>query len=286
VNKPDIAVTTFEALRGRLFGLAYRMLGARADAEDIVQETYVRWHQAAQGSVENPEAWLVTTTTRLAIDRLRRLKTEREAYVGPWLPEPIVTHAPPDRDLDLAADLSIAFLTLLERLAPEERAALLLHDVFDVGYREIASVIERSEAACRQVVHRARERVRGDRKRFDVTESVKVTLLEKFMAATEARDEQALLALFAPDAMWTADGGGKSAAAPLPIVGADRIARLVIGLRDKFWAVGRTLQIETVNGEPDLCLRDGNRLTATMSIATDGERIFAVYAVVNPDKLS
>ena len=133
------SVTTFEALRGRLFGLAYRMLGSRADAEDVVQETYVRWHQVTPGSVESPEAWLVTTTSRLAIDRLRRLKTEREAYVGPWLPEPIVTEAPPDRDLDLAADLSIAFLTLLERLAPEERAAFLLHDVFDVGYREIAA---------------------------------------------------------------------------------------------------------------------------------------------------
>ncbi len=286
VNKPDISLTTFEALRGRLFGLAYRMLGSRAEAEDIVQETYVRWHQTARSSIETPEAWLVTTTTRLAIDRLRRLKTEREAYVGPWLPEPIVTHTPPDRDLDLAADLSIAFLTLLERLAPEERAALLLHDVFDVGYREIASVIERSEAACRQVVHRARERVRGDRKRFDVTESVKVELLQKFMAATEARDEQALLELFAPEATWTADGGGKTAAAPLPIVGNDRIARLVIGLREKFWAVDRTLEVATVNGEPGLCIRDGNRLTATMSIATDGERIFAVYAVVNPDKLS
>jgi RNA polymerase sigma-70 factor (ECF subfamily) len=286
VSEPDISVTTFEALRGRLFGLAYRMLGSRADAEDIVQEAYVRWHQTPHGSVENPEAWLVTTTTRLAIDRLRRLKTEREAYVGPWLPEPIVTHAPPDRDLDLAADLSIAFLTLLERLAPEERAALLLHDVFDVGYREIASVIERSEAACRQVVHRARERVRGDRKRFDVTESVKVDLLQKFMAATEARDEQALLELFAPEATWTADGGGKTGAAPLPIVGNDRIARLVIGLREKFWAVDRVLEVATVNGEPGLCIRDGNRLTATMSIATDGERIFAVYAVVNPDKLA
>jgi RNA polymerase sigma-70 factor (ECF subfamily) len=286
VNKLDNAVATFEALRGRLFGLAYRMLGARADAEDIVQETYIRWHQAAQGTIENPEAWLVTTTTRLAIDRLRRLKTEREAYVGAWLPEPIVTHAPPDHDLDLAADLSIAFLTLLERLAPEERAALLLHDVFDVGYREIASVIERSEAACRQVVHRARERVRGDRKRFDVTESVKVSLLETFVAAMEARDEQALLALFAPDAIWTADGGGKSAAAPRPIAGGARIARLVVGLREKFWTGGRTVEIATVNGEPGLCIRDGNRLTATMSIDTDGERIFAVYAVVNPDKLS
>ncbi len=174
-------MTTFEALRGRLFGLAYRMLGSRADAEDVVQETYVRWHQVTPGSVENPEAWLVTTTSRLAIDRLRRLKTEREAYVGPWLPEPIVTEAPPDRSLDLAADLSIAFLTLLERLAPEERAAFLLHDVFDVGYREIAAVIERSEAACRQVVHRARERVRDERKRFDVTEATKATLLQQFM---------------------------------------------------------------------------------------------------------
>jgi RNA polymerase sigma-70 factor (ECF subfamily) len=285
VNETETSVATFEALRGRLFGLAYRMLGSRADAEDVVQETYVRWHQAAPHGIESLEAWLVTTSTRLAIDRLRRLKTEREAYVGQWLPEPIVTQAPPDRDLDLAADLSIAFLTLLERLAPEERAALLLHDVFDVGYREIASVIDRSEAACRQVVHRARERVRGDRKRFDVTESVKVDLLQRFMAATEARDEQALLELFAPDATWTADGGGKSAAAPLPIVGNDRIARLVIGLREKFWAPDRTLEVATVNGEPGLRIRDGNRLTATMSIATDGDRIFAVYAVVNPDKL-
>ena len=281
-----ISVTTFEALRGRLFGLAYRMLGSRADAEDVVQETYVRWHQVTPGSVENPEAWLVTTTSRLAIDRLRRLKTEREAYVGPWLPEPIVTEAPPDRNLDLAADLSIAFLTLLERLAPEERAAFLLHDVFDVGYREIAAVIERSEAACRQVVHRARERVRDERKRFDVTEARKATLLQQFMDAMEARDEQALLSLFAPDATWTADGGGKVGAAPLPIVGADRIARLVIGLREKFWAPNRAVEVATVNGETGLCIRDGNRLAATMSIATDGERIVAVYAVVNPDKLS
>ena len=279
-------VSVFEALRGRLFGLAYRMLGSRADAEDIVQETYVRWHQVANRSIDNPEAWLVTATTRLAIDRLRRLKTEREAYVGPWLPEPIVTHGPPDHDLDLAADLSIAFLTLLERLAPEERAAFLLHDVFDVGYGQIASVLDRTEAACRQVVHRARERVRGDSRRFDVTESAKASLLQKFMAATEARDEQALLALFAPDATWTADGGGKTAAAPTPIAGADRIARLVIGLREKFWAADRRMEVATVNGETGLVIRDGSRLTATLSIATDGERILAVYAVVNPDKLA
>ncbi len=285
MNETATSTATFEALRGRLFGLAYRMLGSRADAEDIVQEAYVRWHESDRRSIESPEAWLVTTTTRLAIDRLRRLKTERESYVGPWLPEPIVAPAPPDHNLDLASDLSIAFLTLLERLAPEERAAFLLHDVFDVGYGDIASVIERSEAACRQVVHRARERVRGERKRFDVTESAKASLLQKFMAATEARDEQALLELFAPDATWTADGGGRTAAAPAPIVGADRIARLVLGLREKFWAPNRALEIATVNGETGLCILDGNRLTATMSIATDGERILAVYAVVNPEKL-
>ena len=279
------SIVTFEALRGRLFGLAYRMLGSRADAEDIVQEAYVRWHELDPTSIGNAEAWLVTTATRLAIDRLRRLKTERDAYIGPWLPEPIVSDTPPDRQFELAEDLSIAFLTLLERLAPEERAAFLLHDVFDVGYAEIATVIDRSEAACRQVVHRARERVRGDRKRFDATDSDKTRMLDRFTAALAARDEQALLGLFAPDATWTADGGGKTAAAPQPIVGADRIAKLVIGLREKFWAENRTVEATTINGEPGLSFRDGGRLVATMSIATDGEHILAVYAVVNPDKL-
>ena len=284
-TSPDSS-STFEPHRGRLFGLAYRMLGSRADAEDLVQEAYVRWHEREPASIANAEAWLVTTTTRLAIDRLRRLKTEREAYVGPWLPEPIVSDAPPDRHLELAEDLSMAFLTLLERLAPEERAAFLLHDVFDVGYAEIAPVIGRGEAACRQVVHRARERVRGDRKRFDASETEKTQLLERFTAALQARDEQALLGLFAPDATWTADGGGKTAAGLQPIVGAERIAKLVIGLREKFWADNRTLEVAVINGEPGLSMRDGGRLTGTLSIATDGEHILAVYAVVNPDKLA
>ncbi len=262
------------------------MLGSRADAEDVVQEAYVRWHQTETGGIDNPEAWLVTTTTRLAIDRLRRLKTEREAYVGPWLPEPLVTGTPPpDHQLDLAADLSIAFLTLLERLAPDERAAFLLHDVFDVGYGEIASILDKSEAACRQMVHRARDRVRGERKRFDASEREKKALLEQFIAALEARDEQALLALFAPDATWTADGGGKTPASPVPIVGNERIARVAITLRDKFWGPNRKFVVTTVNNETALCLRDGDRLAATMSIATDGTQILALYAVVNPDKL-
>jgi RNA polymerase sigma-70 factor (ECF subfamily) len=278
---------TFDASRGRLFGLAYRMLGSRAEAEDLVQEAYIRWHEADSADIQSPEAWLVTTTTRLAIDRLRRLKTEREAYVGPWLPEPLVSSAPPpDRDVSLAEDLSLAFLTMLERLAPDERAAFLLHDVFDVGYPQIAAVLDRNEPACRQMVHRARARVRGDRKRFEATEAAKASLLRKFTAALEARDERTLLTLFAPDATWTADGGGKVGAAPHPIVGADRIVTLVLGLREKFWAVDRVLEIATINGESGLRVRDGDRLTAAMAIDTDGERIVAVYAVVNPEKLS
>jgi RNA polymerase sigma-70 factor (ECF subfamily) len=276
----------FEAVRSRLFGLSYRMLGSRADAEDIVQETYVRWHQMNRGVVENPEAWLVTAATRLAIDRLRRLKTEREAYVGPWLPEPIVSETwMPDKPLELAADLSIAMLTLLETLAPEERAAFLLHDVFDVDYERIAGILDRTEAACRQMVHRARQRVRGDRKRFESTEAEKLAMLERFKSALEASDEQALFALFAPDAVWTADGGGKTAASPRPLVGSDTIVKLLVGLR-RVWPAERTMEISIVNGEPGLVFREHGRLFAAAAFAIAGGRIESVYAVINPDKLS
>jgi len=284
---PSSSAADFEAVRSRLFGLAYRMLGSRADAEDIVQETYVRWHQVERRTVVNAEAWLVTAATRLAIDRLRQLKTEREAYVGTWLPEPLVSDAVmPDRHLELASDLSIAMLTLLETLAPEERAAFLLHDVFDVPYDQIASILGRSEPACRQVIHRARERVRSSRRRFESTESAKLQLVERFKAAMEASDEKALLALFAPDATWTADGGGKTAAAPRPLVGVEQIVRLAIGLRRNYWTDDRVLEISMVNGEPGLSVRDGGRLTAVMAFDTDGTQIVSVYAVLNPDKLA
>lgn len=286
MTQQTTSTAAFEAVRSRLFGLAYRMLGSRADAEDIVQETYVRWHQADQATVDNAEAWLVTAATRLAIDRLRRLQTEREAYVGPWLPEPILSEGDmPDRHLELASDLSMAMMTLLETLAPDERAAFLLHDVFDVDYGRIASIIGKSEAACRQVIHRARERVRGSRKRFESTESGTLALLEKFKTALETIDEQALLALFVPDATWMADGGGRTAAAPRPLVGIDQIMKVVMGLRRNAWPTDRVLELLTVNGEPGLTVRDGGRVTAVMAFDTDGERIVSVYAVVNPDKL-
>lgn len=277
----------FEQARGRLFGLAYRMLGSRAEAEDLVQEAYVRWHQADHGAIRNPEAWLVTTTTRLAIDRLRALKVEREAYVGPWLPEPLLGDEPPppDRALELASDLSIAFLTLLERLGPEERAAFLLHDVFERGYGEIAQILRKSETSCRQIVHRARERVRRDRKRFEVSEAAKARLLEKFTAALQARDERTLLALFAADAGWVADGGGRVAASLRPIVGAERIVKLVLGLQERLAPAGLAMRLAEINGETGLVVLTGGQLASAVAIETDGERILQVYAVVNPDKL-
>ena len=287
MNESADAAAGFELNRARLFGLAYRMLGSRAEAEDVVQEAYVRWHQSDRDTIRNAEAWLVTTATRLAIDRLRALRTEREAYVGPWLPEPLMhdTPPPPDRHLELASDLSVAFLVLLERLGPEERAAFLLHDVFDFGYGEISAILEKSEEACRQIVHRGRTRVRNARKRFEVTEEAKAALLRKFTEAVNARDGRTLLSLFAPDATWTADGGGRTAATPRPIVGADRIARLVLGLLDRLQGDVLTMELVDVNSETGLCLRVNGRITAIMSIVTDGDRIHEVYAVVNPDKL-
>jgi RNA polymerase sigma-70 factor (ECF subfamily) len=278
----------FEALRPRLFGLAYRMLGSRAEAEDILQEAYLRWHQTDRQAIENPEAWLVRMTSRLAIDQLRRLKSEREAYVGPWLPEPIVSLVPPpDRDVNLAEDLSIAFLTLLERLAPEERAAFLLHEVFDVRCPQIAQVLGKSEAACRQIVHRASERVRGKRKRFHASEVAKRRLLQTFLTALEAGDDKTLLALFAPDATWTTDSGGKVAASLHPIFGAEQIVHLVLlgFLRENLWAAGRVVEIATINGEPGLWIHDGGCPVGVIAIETDGEQILNMYGVGNPDKL-
>jgi RNA polymerase sigma-70 factor (ECF subfamily) len=176
-------------------------------------------------------------------------------------------------------------MVLLERLGPEERAAFLLHEVFDRGYGEIAGVLDKSEAACRQLIHRARERVRREEKRFPVTDAAKTNLLHQFTAAVEARDEKALLALFTADATWTADGGGRTAAAPRPILGAEKIVRLVMGLQKRFYRDRATMQVSEVNGEAELLVHTGEQLTAVLAIETDGERIQNVYAVVNPEKL-
>lgn len=276
----------FAALRPRLFGIAYRMLGSADDADEVLQEAYLRWHRADEATIRVPEAWLVAVVTRLSIDRLRRAGSEREAYPGPWLPEPIATdeRSIPDRQAELASDLSMAFLVLLERLAPEERAAFLLREVFDATYGEIASVLEKSEVACRQIVHRARSRVREDRARFDVAPEAKERVIERFLAALAAGDKRSLLALVAEDATWTSDGGGKVSAIRNVVHGPDRIVRLLLGLEQKGQGVVRHT-VAWINGEPAVATYAGEQLLFTTSIETDGDRLLAFYRVLNPDKL-
>jgi RNA polymerase sigma-70 factor (ECF subfamily) len=284
----DERIHTFEQQRPRLQGIAYRMLGSRMDAEDAVQETYLRWHRAAQDEVRSPQAWLVTAVTRLCIDRLREARTQRETYVGPWLPEPIVgsTGAAPaaDAPAELASSLSIAFLAVLERLAPEERAAFLLHEVFDSDYTEIAQILGKSPTTCRQIVSRARRRVRDQRPRVEVSPEARRTLLQRFVDAVMSQDKQALMQLLAADATWTSDGGGRAQAARKVIHGVEQVSRFVMGVLGR-----RADRIEfrsvPVNDEPGLAVFSAGRLISIMSMATDGVRILAMYCVLNPEKL-
>jgi RNA polymerase sigma-70 factor (ECF subfamily) len=280
----------FEQLRPRLFGIAYRMLADAHEAEDLVQECYLRWHEADHASIIAPEGWLVTVMTRLAIDRLHRAERERLSYVGHWLPEPIATGfdaeraGAPDVRVERESDLSIAFLMLLERLGPEERAAFLLRELFDTSYDEIARVIERTPAAVRQMVHRARERVRDERARYSVAPEAQQRLLTRFLNAIADGDSEALLALFDSSASFVSDGGGKSPAARRIIIGADPITRLLTGLERKWHGV-TTHRIATLNGEPCILTLVFDRVFAVTAFATDGERIHRAYRVLNPDKL-
>src|SRR5262245_25449347 len=279
---PSSRRAAFEAHRGRLWGVAYRMLGSRADADDMVQEAYLRWHGTPAEQVRTPEAWLVTTTTRLCIDRLRQLRTERETYVGPWLPEPLVEDEPAaDTATELASDLSVAFLALLERLAPEERAAFLLHDVFEADYAEIAAALDKSEDACRQIVSRARRRGRDERPRAPGSRAARERLVDAFIRAVELRDRDALVALFANEATLTSDGGGKAKAAQKVVRGGESVARFMLGvLRPAREYL--TLRRITVNREPGVALFIAGQLLSVMSLVTDGTRIVGVYSVLNP----
>lgn len=276
----------FTALRPRLFGIAYRMLGVRADAEDVLQDAWLRWSAADHAGLQSAEAWLVTVTTRLAIDRLRAAKAEREAYVGWWLPEPIVEvdERTPETAAELASDLSVAFLHLLERLAPEERAAFLLRQVFDYDYAEIAAIMDKGEAAIRQMVHRAQERVRAERPRFDVPREAHRKLLEKFMVAAKSGKREEIRALLAENAVAIGDGGGKVASVLTGMHGADRVTNLYwanqLNLGDRL-----TYRMATINGEPGLLRFVDGQLESAQALVTDGERIVSIYVVRNPDKL-
>jgi RNA polymerase sigma-70 factor (ECF subfamily) len=275
-----------ERYRTRLFGIAYRMLADVQEAEDLVQETFLRWHQARHDDVVSAEGWLVAVISRLAIDRLRRAETERLRYVGHWLPEPIATaHVPTDHRAELASDLSMAFLVLLERLGPEERAAFLLREVFGASYDEIARILDKNEPAVRQTVHRAKSRVRDGRPRFTAPIEGQEALLRRFLDALAADDKDAMLALFAPDATFVGDGGGKVPAATRVLEGPERITRFMLGLGRKYRGMV-THEIIELNGQPAIgSYRDGI-LLCTTSYESDGEHIFGVYRVLNPDKLS
>lgn len=277
----------FAALRPRLFAIAYRMLGTRADADDVLQDAWLRWQAADQAALQSAEAWLVTVVTRLAIDRLRAARTEREAYVGWWLPEPLVTpaSATPEGAAERAGELSLALLRVLERLGPEERAAFLLRQVFEQDYAEIAALLDKSEAACRQLVHRAAERVQQARPRFVVSPAQHRGLVERFVQAARSGERQALRALLADEVQLVSDGGGKVKSFMKLLQGPDRIANL-------YWATFRRLQgqldyrLALVNGEAGLLRWMEGRLESAQAFETDGERITAIYAVRNPDKLA
>jgi len=277
---------TFDENRARLWRVAYRMLGSRAEADDVVQEAYLRWHDSPVENIRSPQAWLMTTTTRLAIDRLRQLRAERELYTGPWLPEPLVADAAPPADqcAEIASDLSVAFLAVMERLAPEERAAFLLHEVFDTGYDDIARILDKTEAACRQIVSRATKRVRADRPRVKVNSAVTRRLLDELAHAVQANDQDALLKVLAADSSWTSDGGGKARAALKVIRGAQRVARFATGVFRK--PRGElAFRPVTVNEEPGLAAYWGEHLVSVIAIRTDGEKIVDVFSILNPDKL-
>jgi RNA polymerase sigma-70 factor (ECF subfamily) len=279
------AAAAFEAQRPRLTRLAYRMLGSLADAEDAVQDAWLRWMRVGPDEVQDPAAWLARATTRLCLDRLRAARVAREAYKGPWLPEPLIED--PIDPVERAEDISVAFLVALERLSPLERAVLILHDVLDEDYGAIAETLGREEAACRQLLSRARAHIRQARPRFGVTQDEVKRLANAFMAAMSRNDPAALSELLAEDAILVTDGGGKRAAALRPLVGRADILRLLERLIWRgTWKTPTKVRIARINGQLGAVLADAEGLT-TFVAEVDGEgRLAAIYVQRNPEKLA
>jgi RNA polymerase sigma-70 factor (ECF subfamily) len=289
------AAASFEPFRRRLLGLAYRMLGSMSDAEDAVQETYLRWHAADRAKVADPRAFLMTTTSRICLDMLTSARARREEYVGPWLPEPVLDAdaLAPDTHTELAEDLSIALLLTLDRLSPLERAAFLLHDVFDFSFAEVAAALDRSEAACRQLASRARAHVRATRPRGATTPAARsreidpkhAELISAFVNATRSGDLGALKRLLAEDVRLVTDGGGKVAAALNVIEGADSSGRFLIGAARKGWRDDYTLRFAVINGLPGVIIDSPAGPVQTTAFEIDGGVVRALYVVRNSDKL-
>ncbi|MDW3219335.1 MAG: RNA polymerase sigma-70 factor [Acidimicrobiales bacterium] len=279
----------FEEHRHHLFGVAYRMLGRVAEAEDVVQETWLRWDAADRATIERPRAWLTTVASRLAIDRLRSAQSRRESYVGPWLPEPLLTgDDDPAAHAELAESLSLAFLTMLERLDPVERAAFLLREVFGHDYDEIAETIDRSVVNCRQIVHRAKERLGPDRPtRFEADPDDERRLLDSFLAAAVTGDVESLAQMLVADVVVWSDGGAKQYAARRPVVGRDRVAMFVRGIAAKREKMHAEFVVDhaRINGTPGLVAYGDGELFMTMAFDIGPDGIRGIHAVLNPDKL-
>jgi RNA polymerase sigma-70 factor (ECF subfamily) len=278
---------TFRRLRPRLKDIAYRMLGSAAEADEVVQDAWLRWHVSAPAELESAEAWLVTVATRLSIDRYRAAKVQREHYIGTWLPEPLLTDAPatPEQVLERADNLSVAFLILLERLGPEARAVFLLREVFDTDYDEMARMIGKSEAACRQMVSRAKAQLREERPRYQVSPESHQRLMSSFAQAMASGDFAGMRALMHEEVQLIADGGGKVPSFGIPLVGPQRIAQL-------FYAghlrLGGRVRVELafLNGWVGLLRYVDGVLESAQAYETDGERILRIHVQRNPDKLA
>ncbi|HJT97321.1 MAG TPA: RNA polymerase sigma-70 factor, partial [Rhodanobacteraceae bacterium] len=280
------AIEIFSRLQPRMLGTAYRMLGSLADAEDVVQDVWTRWHGADTGEVDNPEAWLVATTTRRAIDRLRQARMEREKYVGIWLPEPVLTEGPvtPEELEEASSDLSMAFLIVLERLAPEARAAFLLHEVLDADYDEIARILDKSGAACRQIVHRAKSQLRDERARYAVSADAHRRLMSRFVEAVSSGNFAAMKSMIAESAELRGDGGGIVRSFPKPMCGGARIAQLLYAPSLRV-SIGMRVELVSMNGRAGILRYLGGELESAQSYETDGKRIVGVYVQRNPEKL-
>lgn len=281
----NTALEQFEAERQRLFGVAYRLLGSVADSEDILQEAYLRWMDQAHVEVRNPAAFLTTVVSRLALDRLRSAQHRREQYVGPWLPEPLVTEAGPDDAAVLAESLTLGFLTVLERLGPVERAVFVLHDVFAMSFAEIASVVDRTEANCRQIAHRARERVHAERIRFEPSEQESTDLVDAFLGAVVGGDVASLEALLAADVVHVSDGGADQHAARRPILGRDRVARFLVNLAKRA-PEGVGIERVTLNGDPGFIVIIDDEPYAAFALRINDGLVSNIWGIVNPDKIA
>ena len=285
----DAPEAVFTAHRSRLIGVAYRLLGSVGDAEDVVQEAWLRWGRVDTETVANPEAFLVRTVSRLALDRLRRIAARRETYVGPWLPEPVLTGGrdDPAAEAERAASVSLAMLVVLETLSPLERTVFVLHEAFAYSTAEIAEIVERSPAAVRQLAHRAREHVAARRPRFPADPAVRRAATERFLRASLEGDLAALLELLAPDATLWADGGGKARAPLRPIRGADKIARFFAAIGTDPLPPGATVEIVEVNGGPAAVLVGPAGAIAVLQLDLgDDHRVVDLRLVGNPDKLT